>query len=70
MKTSDVEQTEKAVIIEPHNKKGLANLLGVSMYILNRMLEDSYAEVGEPTGTMYSQKQVQYMVNKYGIMKK
>jgi hypothetical protein len=70
MKTSDSSSEEKATSIEPLNKKGLANLLKVSMYILNRMLEDSYADIGEPTGTMYSQKQVQYMINKYGIMKK
>lgn len=69
MKTSDAISKHDIVVIEPLNKKGLARLLGVSMYILNRMLEDSHSDIGEPTGTMYCQKQVQYMVNKYGIMK-
>lgn len=68
MKASNETSVSKAVIIEPLNKKGLAQLLKVSMYILNRMLEDSYPEIGEPTGTMYCLKQVQYMVSKYGIM--
>lgn len=69
MKTSVSNSEEKPVLIEPLNKKGLGRLLGVSMYILNRMLEESYDEVGEPTGTMYCQKQVAYMVNKYGVIK-
>ncbi|MBA2613365.1 MAG: hypothetical protein H0U95_15460 [Bacteroidetes bacterium] len=70
MKTSDSSPENKSTHIEPQNKKGLVQILGVSMYILNRMLEDSQEEIGEPTGTMYCQKQVQYMINKYGIMEK
>ena len=68
MKTSESSSEEKQLFLEPLNKKGLANLLGVSTYILNRMLLDSHFEIGDPTGTMYCLKQVKYMVNKYGIM--
>ena len=70
MKTSDSSPEKKSVLIEPQNKKGLVQILGVTLYILNRMLEDSKDEIGEPTGTTYSQKQVQYMINKYGIMER
>ncbi len=69
MKTSNELSEEKAIIIEPLNKKGLAHLLKVSVYILNRMLDESHSDIGNPTGTIYCQKQVQYMVSKYGIMK-
>lgn len=69
MKTSPSTSQQDTVVIEPLNKKGLARLLGVSVYILKRMLDDSHADMGKPIGTVYCQKQVQYMVNKYGIMK-
>ncbi len=62
-------EKNKGVTIEPLNKKGLANVLGVSVYILNRMLELCKEEVGKPIGTMYSQRQVQYMINRFGILK-
>ena len=57
------------ITIEPLNKKGLANVLGVSIYILNRMLDMCKDEVGKPVGTMYSQKQVQFMIIRFGIIK-
>jgi hypothetical protein len=61
---------EVDVRIEPLNKKGLARLLGVTPFILNKMIESCKNELGEPTGTMYCQKQVQYMINRYGRMSK
>lgn len=54
----------------PHNKKSLADLLGVSVFVLNKMIEHVKDELGEPTGTFYCIKQVQFMVNKYGIVPK
>lgn len=69
METSNESSHDKSNDVEPMNKKSLAHLMGVSVYILNRMLEDSRNEIGEPTGTMYCQKQVQYMINKYGMIK-
>jgi hypothetical protein len=68
MKSADENVT--GVHIEPLNKKGLAHVLGVSVYILNKMLEDCIEDIGEPTGTMYSVKQVQGMIDKYGMFKK
>jgi hypothetical protein len=53
------------------NKKDLGRLLGVSRYILDKMLEDSKQELGEPIGkSTYSIHQVDFLVAKYGIMPK
>jgi len=53
------------------NKKDLRNLLGVTRYILDIMLEDSKEELGNPTGkATYSIIQVDFLVKKYGIMPK
>jgi hypothetical protein len=53
----------------PHNKAELAQLLGVSVHILNIMLEAVHDQVGEPFGKLYSVKQVEFMINTYGIKK-
>ncbi len=52
---------------EPHNKKELAQLLGVSVFILNKMIALVKEELGEPIGTVYSVNQVQFLINRYGI---
>lgn len=68
--TTTIIVNEVNTCVEPLNKKGLARILGVSTFILSKMLESCKVELGEPTGTMYCIKQVQYMVNRYGLLKK
>lgn len=53
----------------PHNKTELAELLGVSVHILNLMIKPVKDQLGEPIGGLYSVKQVELMVNTYGIKK-
>lgn len=55
--------------LHPQNKKNLAALLGVSVYVLNKMIQAVKDQLGEPAGTTYSINQVQFMVNKYGIIR-
>lgn len=52
---------------QPHNKKELADLMGVSPYVLNKMLDTVKNELGEPAGTIYSVKQVQFLVGRFGL---
>jgi len=70
-----MDSSDKEVVYDYHkrqrNKKDLRNLLGVSRYILDKMLEDSKLELGKPTGkATYSINQVDFLVRKYGIMQK
>jgi hypothetical protein len=50
----------------PHSKRELADLLGVSVHILNKMIEPIKEQLGEPFGGLYSVKQVELMINTYG----
>jgi len=52
---------------QPHNKKELADLIGVSTYVLNKMIDTVKDELGEPAGTIYSVKQVQFLVSRFGL---
>ena len=51
----------------PRNKKELADLFGVSVHILNLMIQAVKDQVGEPIGKLYSVKQVEFLVNTYGV---
>lgn len=51
------------------NLGDLCQLLNVSRYLLNKMLEESHEELGNPTGyATFSIHQVDILVQKYGIM--
>ncbi len=56
------------VIERPRNKKELAQLLGVSVKVLRRMIEPVVDQLGQPFGGLYSVNQVLFMVNKYGAV--
>lgn len=51
---------------KPHTKKELAALLGVSVYILNKMIVPVQDKLGYPFGGLYSVKQVELMIETYG----
>lgn len=59
----------RQVIERPRNKKELADLLGVSVKVLRRMIEPVINHLGEPFGGIYSVNQVVFMVNTYGAVK-
>lgn len=70
MDSSNLPSDTNPEAFHPQNKKCLAELLGVSVFILNKMIEQVKDELGEPAGTFYSIKQVQFMVNHFGIIPK
>lgn len=69
MNTEKPNGASRQVIERPRNKKELADLLGVSLIILNRMIEAVKDELGEPLGGIYYVNQVVFMANKYGVKK-
>jgi hypothetical protein len=68
METDSHRAGKDAEAFKPHNKKQLAILLGVSLFILNKWIDAIQEELGDPIGTVYSAKQVQMIVRKYGDM--
>ena len=53
-------------ISRPQCKRELAELLGVSVHILNKMIEPIKEKLGDPFGGLYSVKQVELMIETYG----
>jgi predicted DNA-binding transcriptional regulator YafY len=67
---SEKSNEENRIVIErPRNKKELAQLLGVSVKVLRKMIAPVLQELGQPIGGLYSVNQVVFMVNKYGALK-
>lgn len=58
---------EKPFVLKPYSKKELRSLIGVSKYILNRWLKIIEPQLGQPIAGLYSVKQVQLIVDTYGI---
>ena len=67
MNTEKPNGGNRLSIARPRNKSELADLLGVSVHILNLMLKAVKDQLGEPFGKLYSVKQVEFMLNTYGI---
>jgi len=57
----------KSVTVRACNKKELQALLGVSLHILNKWLDSIAQELGEPICGLYSARQVQLIIDRFGI---
>jgi hypothetical protein len=69
MKTDNSKGNIRQIIERPRNKKELADLLGVSVKVLRKMIAAVENELGEPIGGVYCVNQVVFMVEKYGLAK-
>lgn len=63
------EKYSKDLNLTPMNKRSLSALMGVSLHILSNMINDSIPEMGHPTKTIFSIRQIEFLINKYGIQK-
>jgi hypothetical protein len=70
METDNSKAGSNDKVIHPQNKKNLAALLGVSVFILRKMIREVKDELGEPCGTTYSINQVKFMIDRFGIIEK
>jgi hypothetical protein len=66
METDSNKAAGSADAFKPHNKSQLAELLGVSVHILNRWIEAVGEKLGPLRCKVFSSKQVQLMVDTYG----
>jgi hypothetical protein len=57
----------KAFELKPCTKKEIQNLLGVGPYVITSWLKSIEAELGKPVGGLYSIRQVQIIIEKFGI---
>ena len=58
---------EKPFELRPYSKKELITLMGVSYYILTKWLKRIELQLGKPIAGLYSPKQVQLIIETYGI---
>lgn len=70
MESENINSLYRININSPLNKKQLAVLLGVSPFVLNKMIELVKSELGNPVGRIYCVNQVEFLVKKYGIVRK
>lgn len=53
--------------VKPCSKKELQVALGVSKYVLNTWLKNIEEDLGPPISGLYSVKQVQFIIEKFGL---
>jgi hypothetical protein len=58
---------EKPFVLKPYSKKELRSIIGVSKYILNKWLDAIEPQLGKPVAGLYSVKQVQLIIETYGV---
>ncbi|MFN8114878.1 MAG: hypothetical protein U0W65_02120 [Bacteroidia bacterium] len=58
---------EKPFVLKPYSKKELRTIMGVSKYIMQKWLKAIEPQLGQPVAGLYSVKQVQLIVDTYGI---
>lgn len=58
---------EKAFSLRAYSKKELRYLMEVSDYILTKWLKLIEPQLGKPIGGLYSPKQVQLIIETYGL---
>lgn len=58
---------EKPFVLKPYSKKELGTLMGVSKYIMSKWLKAIESEIGLPVAGLYSIKQVQIIIDTYGV---
>lgn len=68
METDSSRPGPASKVFPPQNKKQLSALLGVSIYVLNKWLEDIAEELGPHSGKVFSSRQVSIIVRNYGCI--
>jgi len=64
---SKVVYLEKPFVLKPYSKKELRAFMCVSKYIMIKWLNAMQPQLGEPVGGLYSIKQVQLIIDTYGV---
>jgi hypothetical protein len=62
-----VIQMAKPFVLRPYSKKELRTLMGISKHVLNTWLKAIEGELGLPIAGLYSVKQVQIIVEHFGV---
>jgi hypothetical protein len=58
---------EKPFVLKPYNKKELIAIMEVSEYVFTKWLQALQPQLGQPIAKMYNVKQVQLIIEAYGI---
>jgi len=58
---------EKPFVLKTYSKKELSNLLQISPCVLRAWLKALQPDLGEPIGRLFSVRQVEIIINAYGI---
>ncbi len=58
---------EKPFVLKPYSKKEIRTLMGVSKHIMQRWLKAIEPQLGQPIAGLYSVKQVQIIIEAYGV---
>jgi hypothetical protein len=64
---SKIIQLPKPFVLKPYSKKELSILMEVSPYILTKWLKAIEPIIGKPTGRTYNIKQVEIIIDTYGL---
>jgi hypothetical protein len=67
MSTAKIITLQKRFVLQPYTKKDLAELFGISRYVLNKWLSVIEKELGKPAGRLYPAAHVKLLVEKFGM---
>jgi hypothetical protein len=62
-----VIQLAKPFVLRPYSKKELRTIMGISKHVLNTWLKVIQDELGPPIAGLYSPKQIQIIIDHYGV---
>ena len=62
-----VIQMARPFVLRPYSKKELRTIMGISKHVLNTWLKVIESELGVPIAGLYSVKQVQIIIEHYGV---
>lgn len=62
-----VKYIPKPYTLRPMNKKDLRELLGISKHVLNTWLKSIEEELGDPLCNLYSIRQVEFIIERFGV---
>lgn len=63
---SEFKFIARPFVVKPSSKKELRTYLGISKHIFNKWLRTIEDELGEPICGLYSPKQVQFIIERFG----
>ncbi len=58
---------DRPFVLKPYSKKELDSLLKISPCVRRAWLKALQPELGEPIGGLFSMRQVEFIINAYGI---